>query len=534
MLADKLLPTLRWPAGVPVTRQMTVQESDLHGSPFGKPQNGEHTLLTLRTSGTSNVPAQLDWRALAIACLFSLAVFALALWSPAIFNDGDTYWHIRAGQWMLAHHTVLNHDVFSRAFLGRPWITQEWLSEVLMATAFQLAGWNGVAMLTGSATAAAVMLLAFFLSRRLDPLPCVVALVLGISCLMPDYLARPHILALPFLTAWMIGLAHASSSQLRPSWLLLPIITVWANLHGSFVFGLALLIPMAIDAAWESDRDRLRILVRWAIFAAGAVGAVLLNPHGVKGLIYPFELMQVRSLAAVGEWQPLDLRQFNPVEFAALATAFVFIWRGIRVRPMRLLLLIALFHQSLAHARYGLILGITAPVLLADALATTMNREHNAENSAIRYAGWVPAIAAVTLLCAVLRVLNPIERAEGPASPAKAVASIPVALAGEAVFNDYAFGGYLIFHGIRPLVDSRADFYGDAWLADYSRVVNGDTEAVDRIFRTYGVRWTLLGPNDPLVGVMDRRPGWHRLFSDSVAVIHVAPDFASPRNSNAP
>jgi hypothetical protein len=33
---------------------------------------------------------------------------------------------------------------------------------------------------------------------------------------------------------------------------------------------------------------------------------------------------------------------------------------------------------------------------------------------------------------------------------------------------------------------------------------------------------------------MDRRPGWHRLFSDSVAVIHVAPDFASPRNSNAP
>lgn len=501
---------------------MTVHESNWRESPFCRLQHLPVSRNVPEANGPP--PAQIVWRGFAIACLCSLAVFALALWSPAIFNDADTYWHIRAGQWMLAHRTVLDHDIFSRVFFGRPWITQEWLSEVLMAFAWHFAGWSGVAILTGSAMAAAILLLGAFLSRKLDPLPCAVALVLGIACFMPDYLARPHILALPFLTAWVIGLAHAASARRRPSWWLLPVMTIWANLHGSFVFGLALVIPMAIDAAWESEKDRLGIAVPWAIFAAGAIAATFLNPHGVRGLIYPFELMQVQSLSAVGEWQPLDLRQFNPAEFAALTTAFFFLWRGIRVRPIRLLLLIALFHQSLAHARYGLILGIVSPVLLADALGPAVNREHSAAHSKLRYATGVAAIAATTVLFTMLRILNPIERTEGPASPTAALASVPASLAAEPVFNNYAFGGYLIFRGIKPLVDSRADFYGDAWLADYWRVRSGDHAAVDRIFRTYRVRWTLLAPADPLVGVMDRRPGWHRLFSDSYAIVHAAPD----------
>ena len=100
------------------------------------------------------------------------------MWSPAIFNDADTFWHISAGQWMLTHHAVLDHDVFSRVVPGKPWITQEWLSEVAMATAYQLAGWGGVAILTGLAMATTITLLVLYLGQRLDPLPCLVALAL--------------------------------------------------------------------------------------------------------------------------------------------------------------------------------------------------------------------------------------------------------------------------------------------------------------------------------------------------------------------
>jgi hypothetical protein len=464
---------------------------------------------------------------LAIVLIAAFAVYGLALLSPAIFNDGDTYWHISAGQWMLAHRAVLDHDVFSRALLGKPWTTGEWLSEVLLAAAYGIGRWSGVAILTGLAAAAAVLQLGLYLARKLDPLPCLVALVLGIACFMPDYLARPHILALPCLTAWIIGLADAASEKRQPAWWLLPVMTVWANLHGSFVFGLALMAPLAIEAVQSAGEHRTEILRGWALFAAAAIAATLVNPHGFAGLLYPFELLRVQSLASVDEWQPLDLHAFNAVELSALATAFFFLWRGIRVPPVRLLLLILLFHQTLVHARYGLFLGIVAPVLLADSLAeaTTDGERKTLIFGRTGRAGFAAAAATMFVFCGAFRAVQPIRRIAGPTSPIPALAAIPASLAAQPVFNNYAFGGYLIFRGVKPLVDSRADFYGDAYLADYTKVMNGNASAVDSTFRKYRVAWTLLQPSDPLVAVMDRRPGWHRLFTGRYAIVHAGPTF---------
>jgi hypothetical protein len=127
---------------------------------------------------------------LVIATVAAFGVHALALLSPNIFNDGDTFWHIRAGQWMLAHHAVLNHDVFSLALAGKPWDAQEWFSEILLAGSFDLFGWSGVAILTGLAMAAAAAMLALYLARYLGPVPLIATLVLAVGCVMPNFLAR--------------------------------------------------------------------------------------------------------------------------------------------------------------------------------------------------------------------------------------------------------------------------------------------------------------------------------------------------------
>jgi len=487
------------------------------------PAGSSKTKSNRRPLALSGIAPSLPWQIAAFASLTAIAIYAFSLYTPAIFNDGDTFWHIRAGQWMLAHRAVLDLDVFSRPFLGKPWITQEWLSEILMAASYQFAGWSGVAVATGLAMATTTGLLALYLGRKLDALPAVLVLVLSLACVMPDFLARPHILALPLMTAWVIAIASAASAGQRPSWLLLPIMTLWANLHGGFIFGLALVVPMACEAVLHSETGRVRRTVEWTLFWAGAIVAALINPRGFAGLFYPIELMRVQSLTAVGEWQALNLNQFNAVEFAGLAGAFFFLWRGIRVSPLRLLVLIALFHQSLVHARYGLLLGIVAPVLLADTLTTAMPRERRVDEPSRRTVLVAAAFAAAILFCTALRVVWPIERSDSPAAPMTALASLPPRLAAEPVFNNYSFGGILIFRGIRPMVDSRADFYCDAWLSDYWRVVNGDRIAVDRMFRKYHVAWTLLQPGDPLVAALDHRPGWHRLFADRFAVIQAGP-----------
>ncbi|HEY3638933.1 MAG TPA: hypothetical protein VGK90_12365 [Rhizomicrobium sp.] len=468
--------------------------------------------------------------ALAAATLSALCVYALALLSPAIFNDADTFWHIRAGQWMIAHHAVLDHDIFSLPFAGRFWDTQEWLSEVLLAGAFQISGWSGVAVLTGTAMAATAALLALYLSRYLDPVPCIAVLALALGCVMPDYLARPHILALPFLTAWTIGLVDAADSQRAPHWPLLPLMAIWANLHGSFVLGLAFIPPLALDSMLAAKEQRARLAAHWCLFATASVVAALLNPRGLDGLLFPFKLMSVHSLSAIGEWKSLDLHTLNPVVLATAAGLFFLIWRGIRLSSVRVLLLLALLYQTLLHTRYGMILGIAGAVLVALPIGTSLKRDPASSTPLPHWRLVAAGIAALFVITAALRIAVPIRRGDEAVEPLTALAAVPPSLAAKPMFNNYSFGGILIWKGIRPLVDSRADFYGDKWLSQYAQAVNGDQATIDRLFQRYHVAWTLLEPADPLVTALDHRPGWHRLFTGPYAVVQAGPEAFAATN----
>src|SRR5579872_2789185 len=51
----------------------------------------------------------------------------------SLLSDGDTGWHIRAGQWMLAQGTIPHRDLFSFTRPDGAWFAWEWLSEIGMA-----------------------------------------------------------------------------------------------------------------------------------------------------------------------------------------------------------------------------------------------------------------------------------------------------------------------------------------------------------------------------------------------------------------
>jgi hypothetical protein len=84
------------------------------------------------------------------------------------------------------------------------------------------------------------------------------------------------------------------------------------------------------------------------------------------------------------------------------------------------------------------------------------------------------------------------------------------------VFNDYKFGGYLIYSGFRPFIDGRADMYGDAFLKRSFTL-----SELPAILTQYGVAWTLLEPEDPRAVLLDRLPGWRRAYADEIAVVHL-------------
>lgn len=450
--------------------------------------------------------------------LTALLVYATLLFAPQILNDGDTYWHLAAGEWMLAHRQVLDADPFSYSFAGQPWTTHEWLSEVLMALAFRTGGWGGVMALTAAAAALAAALVAGYLRPRLGLVALTVTLLLGLACLAPGLLARPHVLAFPVLAAWTIGLLRARDAGRGPSLLLLPLMLVWANLHGSFVLGLALIGPFALEALIEGRARPWPVVRTWGLFGLAALAAATVTPHGPEGLLFPFQLMGMSSAPTIDEWRSLDFSTPQPLEIGLLVLLLVGFSRGLKVPLLRLVLLLGLLHMSLQHGRHAMVLGLLAPLLLADPLRQVTRPADPPSPASSLAVGLV--IALLAGLTAGRMVAQPV-RADAITTPASALAAVPADLARRPVLNEYGFGGYLIFSGVRPFIDGRADMYGDAFVHAYDRTVSGDPAALTEALERHDVAWTILHPNNRAVPVLDRLDGWRRLHADAFAVVHV-------------
>ncbi len=456
----------------------------------------------------------------AIAFIAAAIAFAATAFAPQVLNDGDTFLHIAAGRKMLADHAILFSDPFSFTFAGAPWDAHEWLAEILMASAYQTGGWSLLLGLFAGAAALTAGLLAFQLGRRLDAQTQAVTTLLALACMTGSLLARPHLLALPLLALWTIGLVRARSDRRPPSLALLPLMTIWVNIHASFLLGLALAAGLALEALVDEPQQRLATLRGWGLFGAGALGAALINPHFVGGITFPLSLMSVPALGNVGEWQAADFSHLQPFELVIAAALYVVWTRGVRIPPVRAVILLVLLHLALQHQRHQIVVAVIAPLLLADPLSQAFGKPSAARSSRATIALAAAAVAAIVVLGAA-RIAIPLTRGDGAVSPVTALNDVPAELRTKPVLNDYSFGGFLIFSGVRPFIDSRAELYGQAALARYAALIKPDPATLDTVIKRYGIRWSILSPSSPMVAELDAAPHWKRIHTDRFAIVHI-------------
>jgi len=301
--------------------------------------------------------------------IVGLAVFIRGLAQPtALLNDPDTYLHIAAGRWMLAHAALPVHDPFSHSLAGAVWVPHEWLAELVLATVYDAAGWSGLVLLTAAAFALSLALLTRFLLRYAEPFSALIAVMLGGALVLAHLLARPHLLALPLLVLWAGTLFAARDDATAPPIRLLPVMALWANLHGSFMFGLGLAFFLGAEAALAPGRRSVEAR-RWGMFALLAAAAALITPNGVAGFLEPFQLIAMPALqASFGEWQSPNFQEFQPLEIWLLGIVALGFATGAKLPLPRLLLLLALCHMALGHVRHAELLGLVGPLVVAAVL----------------------------------------------------------------------------------------------------------------------------------------------------------------------
>lgn len=432
--------------------------------------------------------------------------------STTIFNDGDVSWHIATGQWILDHRAIPDRDPFSFTWLGQPWVPIEWLAEVFLAGAYRIAGYSGIAALVTLALIALHAVIFTNAARFVRPIAALGLVVAMDFVLIPMMLARPHLIAWVLVAGWTWLMLRARESDRAPPLAAALLMIVWANLHGSFVMGLAVAAAFGLEALLESA-DKKRVIRDWGLFGLACAAAVLVNANGVAGVLHPFGIASLEMLPLIDEWKPSS-PGVTPWYFAVLAAALLMIWfTRPRLHWVRWLMLGGLLAMAMLQVRHQAILAIVAAMILPTGFVTRRQPVLRKEMAM--------AAAAIAALVAA-RAILPIVPAENEANPWGLIAQVPPPLRSQPVLNGYAMGGPLILSGIRPYIDGRGDMYGDALVVDYKRITDGDRAAFAAAVARWNIRWAMLPRrHGQLIALIERSPGWRRIYADRVGAIYV-------------
>lgn len=497
-------------------------------------------------SAPTGGPTALTVRHLMVGAAFA-AIFAAA---ARPFLDPDTWWHLRAGEWMLDHGRILTQDPFSWTRLGRPWIDHSWLAEISMYALWRTAGFGGLNL-----AVAAIVTLAFvfvYLQTEGSVYLRTFAVLLGALASGVHWLLRPEVVSLLLTAGFAYVLHRFRWTGINRLWILPPAMVAWANLHAGFMAGFLLIGGTLIGLAGSrplglsgpgtvGGRE-----VRWlAVAGLACAAAALLNPYGWRLLVYPFQTASIPALGQfIQEWASPDFHLATTQPFACLLLA-TFAAVGLSERRIDLgdLALFAGFaYLALVATRNIALFALIAPPILTrhaapalasvaerrPALAPILDGRSPAGPTPPRLARLNWGLLIIIVGFAVARGLaathvTTAELAARNGLPAAAVDAVGRALPPGRMFNTYDWGGYLIWRlypDQRVYIDGRADLYGDAFVRQYFGMISGQDDW-RRALAGADVRTVLINTAAPLADLLGREPGWTRRYRDSIASVFV-------------
>jgi hypothetical protein len=214
----------------------------------------------------------------------AFVLLAIAVADCVQYADPDLWGHVRFGQIMLSTGHLIRHDIFSYSAPGSLWIDHEWLTEVIMACCYNTLGVLGLKLFKFVCAGLIVLLLNAGLAETEAAQDIQFAILLIASFAVAGQVEfRPQLADYIFLAAILVLLARDLRGRRARLWLVLPIMVLWANLHGGFIVGVAVLGLYAgvigAQELWDGKPPARGL--RLGLLTAAALVVTLINPYGV-------------------------------------------------------------------------------------------------------------------------------------------------------------------------------------------------------------------------------------------------------------
>jgi hypothetical protein len=486
------------------------------------------------------------------AFLFPLVViFGFLNGSNVLFKDGDVGWHIRTGDWILAHRAVPRADLFSSTMSGRPWFAWEWGWDAAFSMIHRVGGMAAVAFFNVLLLCAASALLYRLIRRRCEN-DLVSLGMTGIAVLATSvhWHARPHLVAWLFVLVFCHAAADAEEGNRKLLWWL-PVLTIfWANVHASFGVGIMVLVAAAAGAALESLAEHASWPLVYAsatpylLCALGCLAASFLNPYGwhlhahIVGYLSDSELLDHIQEFQSPNFHPTAMIFFESLLLAGSAAA---LWCLQRRRYAAAILIAAWAHLSLASIRNAPLLVFFAAPWVAAMICDAASYGTDAPSAAGVIAGlrrigddlrpmerlprlhFASALGAALLACGFLGHYPKFEAGfDARRFPEAALATLAAAHPRH-LFTEDLWADYLIYKdpSTRVFFDTRSDFYGTKFMARYSDLLSAAPGWQTELQRD-GIDAVLVRPDRPLAAVLKLMPGWSPVFTDRTAILFCA------------
>ena len=479
-----------------------------------------------------------------------------------MLGDGDTGWHVRTGEWILAHHAIPRQDLFSFTKPDSPWFAWEWLWDVAFAWLHLHGGLAAVVtasiLLICLTFALLFQLLIRNCKNRLVAL-LVTFLVVGGSSV--HWLARPHLFTMFFVVVWLAIIDKNEKGGSRLIWLLPPLTVLWTNLHGGFFVGILLTGTYAVGKLIETlfvedPKQRvtqIRSSGRYFLVTVASAVASLVNPYTYHLHRHILEyLTDTKQLENISEFQSLSFHAPSAIFLEImLALAIVAATHHARQKRFTAVLLIAGWaHLALMASRnIPLFLLISAPFVasaLSDFLKAVREKSTSlpawmttafqslheiSEEVTVVDRPWrihTGALATALLLCTMISVHAQAFRLRAEYDPKRYPAAALRLLVPGAVhrriFCDDEWGDYLayqLYPAGRVFIDGRSDFYGAQFGQDYEDIVGVKYDWETKLDR-YHVDTLLLSPNSAMAGAVKQSARWKIVYDDGTAILFEA------------
>ncbi len=475
----------------------------------------------------------------------------------SLLSDGDTGWHVRTGEWILAHHRVPQADMFSFSRPGAPWFAWEWLSDVLFAVLHQR--WGMAAVVLASLIVVCVTnAMLFRLARRQcdNGLVAIAVTLLATGGCAIHWLARPHLFTLLFFTLTLHLTQRAAEGRTKLLWWLPPLTLLWTNLHGGFfVVFLVLACYIAADlvnAAIEPEDERRREFLRaskpWLATAAACAAATFANPYGWKlhQHIYQY-VTDTYQLQHITEFQSMNFHSpvvvyFEPLMAAAFLTA---LWDLRNRRFADVFLGMGWLHLALVAQRNLPLFAIACSPLVARSAVAAIEAARTAplaawlRGTANWFVEWcgsfegtdrigrfhLAGILPVALIGALLLAPRPAgAKFTSTFDPKTFPESVLPLLRGPEtrhIFAEDQWGDYLIYHlypAKRVFIDGRSDFYGDKFDQGFLDLMNVKYDWQQTLDR-YAIDTVVIAPRFALASTLKISRDWRVVYDDGFSLV---------------